>query len=102
VKLPFKKKQIDELLKRIEVIEYTQGMYGKMSASWDITVELNDDLLDDYLDEREGNNYLLPLRIKASCYEEDGGHSDWWESKVEVDKDCKITRTERELDEKRN
>jgi hypothetical protein len=92
---PFSKKQLEKLVKQLEVKIYNNGLYSKMCGSWDISCEIDEDEFDEYLDEHEkDNDWIIPVNVTATCYEEDGGHSDWWNINVFVDKDCNIKKIE--------
>jgi hypothetical protein len=55
--------------------------------------EIDEDKFDDYINEHEkDNDWIIPVKATATCCEEDGGHSDWWNMNVHVDKDCNIKK----------
>lgn len=89
------KKKIIELEKELEVRIYNECLYRKMCGSWDICVEFDEDTTNDFIEEKEeGENLKLYFKVTAKCYEEGGGHSDWWNIKVEVDDKYKIIKIE--------
>ena len=87
--------KIKALEKELEVRIYDSGLYRKRSGSWDIYVELDEDSTDISIEEKEeGDNLKLVFKVTAKCYEEDGGHSNWWNVIVEVDDNYKIIKIE--------
>lgn len=88
-------KKIEKLIKELEIKIYNEGLYHKMGGSWDISVEFDEDRTDETFEElEEGEDWRLMFKVTARCYEEDGGHSDWWSIYVDVDKKLNIKKCE--------
>lgn len=95
------KKKLTEFSKKLENMIYNAGYYRKMCGSNDITVELDYETTEEYLDEHEdGEGYVLHYKITHSQEDECGGRTEYWYIDIEVDKQLNILKIDGEKYEK--